>query len=103
MDAMSKPPGLRDIAAAAGVSIGTVDRALHGKPGISDRTRTRVLDAARKLGYRPNLAARSLSSRKRTRIAVVLPARISLFYDDVRAGIRDAASVAEATGSQVVW
>jgi LacI family transcriptional regulator len=84
--------GIKDIARALGVSIGTVDRALHGKPEVNALTRARVLDMAESLGYRPNLAARYLSSRKTVRISVQLPQEIALFWDSLRKGIRDAAA-----------
>jgi LacI family transcriptional regulator len=86
------PVGIKDIARSTGVSIGTVDRALHDKPGISPATRRRVLDAAAALGYRPNLAARRLKSGKRIRIAVQLPKEIALFWDSLREGIREGAA-----------
>jgi LacI family transcriptional regulator len=82
---------MKDIARAIGVSIGTVDRALHDKPGINRETRARVLQAATDLGYRPNLAARFLKSRRPLRIAVHLPREIALFWDTLRDGIRQAA------------
>jgi len=88
----SAPPvGIKDIARALGVSTGTVDRALHAKPGISPLTRARVLRMAESLGYRPNLAARYLKSRRSIRIAVHLPQEIALFWDALRTGIREAA------------
>jgi LacI family transcriptional regulator len=84
--------GIKDIARALGVSTGTVDRALHAKPGINPMTRARVLRMAESLGYRPNLAARYLKSRKHLRISVHLPQEIALFWDSLREGIRDAAA-----------
>jgi LacI family transcriptional regulator len=84
--------GIKDIARALGVSTGTVDRALHAKPGINPMTRARVLRMAESLGYRPNLAARYLKSRRHLRISVHLPQEIALFWDSLREGIRDAAS-----------
>jgi LacI family transcriptional regulator len=84
--------GIKEIAARLGISIGTVDRALHGRPGINAVTRTRVLQAAEKLGYRPNLAARMLRSQKKLTISVLLPAEIASFYDAVRSGIRSGAA-----------
>jgi len=84
--------GIKDIARALGVSTGTVDRALHGKPEISPATRARVLRMAESLGYRPNLAARYLKSKRQLRIAVHLPRRIALFWDSLREGIRAAAA-----------
>ena len=95
--AKSRPPaqppvGIKDLARALGVSTGTVDRALHGKPEVSEATRARVLTMAESLGYRPNLAARYLKSRKQLRISVQLPQRIALFWDSLREGIREAAA-----------
>src|SRR5271169_1065689 len=82
-----KRSGIPQIAELAGVSIGTVDRALHGRPGINDETRQRVLDIARKIGYRPNLAARSLSTGRRVRIGVCVPQELRYFYNEMWDGI----------------
>lgn len=84
--------GIKDIARQLGVSTGTVDRALHDKPGINQVTRARVLAMAAALGYRPNLAARHLKNRTAIRIGVHLPREIALFWDSLREGIRDAAA-----------
>ena len=51
---------LKDVAAAAGVSISTASRSLSGNPAISESTRQRVKDTAVKLNYRPNAQARAL-------------------------------------------
>jgi LacI family transcriptional regulator len=89
---MGKPPTtLRDIAKSLGTSIGTVHRALHDNPGVSPATKARVLQVARNLGYRPNLAARYLSSKKTLRISVNTPQGTTSFWDEVRTGIRDEA------------
>ena len=84
--------GIKDIAARLGVSLGTVDRALNGKPGINPDTCARVLAVAHSLGYRPNLAARYLRSRRTMRISVHLPDEPSLFWATLRDGIREAAA-----------
>jgi LacI family transcriptional regulator len=84
--------GIPQIAELAGVSIGTVDRALHGRPGINDETRQRVLDIAKKIGYRPNLAARSLSTGRRIRIGVCVPQEIRYFYNELWEGIHEEVS-----------
>jgi LacI family transcriptional regulator len=89
--------GIKDIARALGVSIGTVDRALHDKPGINAETRARVLATAETLGYRPNLAARHLKSGTSVAIAVHLPQEIAQFWDALETGIREAASPFEPT------
>ena len=87
-----QPVGIKDIARALGISTGTVDRALHGKPEVNALTRARVLSMAESLGYQPNLAARYLRSRKQLRISVHLPRQIALFWDSLREGIREAAA-----------
>jgi LacI family transcriptional regulator len=86
-----------------GVSIGTVDRALHDRPGINQATRAKVLELAKSLGYRPNLAARFLSSRKQCRVGVNLPREIASFFDLVRDGIQDVARSFESNGVRVVY
>lgn len=94
-----RPPGIHDIARALGISIGTVDRALHNRPGISPKTRDRVLKTAEKLNYQPNAAARLLKLGRGLRIGIYLPREISYFFDVLRDGIRAAA---DAAGRQVV-
>ncbi len=97
MDMPASPVGIKDIARALGISTGTVDRALHAKPGINPMTRARVLRTAEALGYRPNLAARYLKSRKTLKISVHLPRELALFWDSLREGIREAAAMFEPT------
>ena len=82
---------LVDIANALGVSIGTVHRALHNHPGINQETKMRVLQEARKLGYRANRAARSLSLKRKLRISVNTLKGTTSFWDEVRTGIEQEA------------
>jgi LacI family transcriptional regulator len=86
------PAGIKEIARLLGISIGTVDRALHARPGISPETRAKVLKTAEQLNYRPNVAARSLKLNRRLHIAVHLPKQITSFFDPLREGIRAAAA-----------
>lgn len=97
MDNTDKPSGIKDIARALGLSIGTVDRALHDRPGVNPMTRTRVLSMAQTMGYRPNVAARHLKLKRKLRISVHLPKEIASFFDAVREGIREAAGPFEST------
>src|SRR3984885_3867124 len=84
--------GVRLIAELAGVSIGTVDRALHGRGGIKESTRHRILQVARQTGYTPNLAARALSvTRENVTIGVCIPREIHFFYDQLWSGVLDEA------------
>lgn len=59
--------GIRDVAAAAGVSVTTVSHALSGRGSVAPETRRRVEEAADRLGYAPNRIASSLRQR-RTRV-----------------------------------
>lgn len=94
----SSPAGIKAIAEALKVSIGTVDRALHARPGVSPETRARVLRMAEKLNYRPNVAARSLKLNRRLRLAVHLPEQIASFFDPLRDGVRAAAAASLGVG-----
>jgi LacI family transcriptional regulator len=87
-----KRSGIHRIAELANVSIGTVDRALHGRNGIRESTRQRILHIARQIGYTPNLAARALSTSKSgLRIGVCIPREIRFFYDQLWGGVLDEA------------
>jgi LacI family transcriptional regulator len=90
----SKQVGIKEIARALKISIGTVDRALHNRSGVSEKTKNKVLQMANELGYRPNLAAQALKLNRRISIAAVLPKHISHFFDPMRAGIAAAAEAA---------
>ncbi|MGH9455220.1 MAG: substrate-binding domain-containing protein, partial [Terriglobia bacterium] len=95
---------IREIAKLANVSIGTVDRALHGRRGISEATRQSVLKMAEELGYTPNLAARALSvGGAVVRIGVCIPREIHFFYDQLRAGILAEAARFGALGVEVLY
>jgi LacI family transcriptional regulator len=98
-----KPPGIKDIAQALGISIGTVDRALNGRADISTATRARVLKKADELGYRPNIAARSLKLNRRLRIGVYFPRGIASFFDPLRAGVRAAGSGLTGVNVEIVF
>jgi LacI family transcriptional regulator len=89
---IERPAGIKDIAQALGVSIGTVDRALHSRPGINPLTRARVLKMALTLGYQPNVAARHLKLNRKLNIWVHLPREIASFFDVLREGIAEAAA-----------
>ena len=90
-------PGIKAIAQALGVSIGTVDRALHGRPGINPMTKAKVLKMAQTLGYQPNFAARHLKLNRKVRISAHLPREIATFFDAVREGIEEAAKPFQST------
>ncbi|MCL4876271.1 MAG: LacI family DNA-binding transcriptional regulator [Anaerolineae bacterium] len=55
---------LKEVAQETGVSIKTVSRVINSDENVSDDTRTAVLEAVKRLGYRPNLAARNMRTRR---------------------------------------
>jgi LacI family transcriptional regulator len=96
--------GIHQIAELANVSIGTVDRALHGRNGIRESTRRRILQIAAQIGYTPNLAARALSaSRSGVRVGVCIPREIRFFYDQLWSGVLDEARRVAQLGVQLVY
>lgn len=74
---------LGDVATLAGVSAQTVSRVVRNSPGVAASTRARVEAAVEELGYRPNLAARSLSAGRIGSVHVVVAA--TLFHGTTRA------------------
>ena len=65
---------------------------MHGRDGIKESTRQRILQIARQIGYTPNLAARALSAAKAgVRIGVCIPREIHFFYDQLWSGVLDEA------------
>jgi len=68
-----KTPTIRDIAKIAGVTPGTVSRALNDSPLVNDNTKNRILDIAAEINYTPNLVARRLSLGKTFAIGVIVP------------------------------
>ncbi len=67
------PVTIRDVAREAGVSPGTVSRAMNDSPLVNEATRQRVLEVVQTLNYSPNLTARKLSLGKTLTISVILP------------------------------
>ncbi len=87
---------IRDVAAAAGVSATTTSFVLNGQDAsISQETRERVREVARRLGYRPHASARALATGRTHRMGVVLNTPYSLlgrgtYHTEVLAGIMSA-------------
>ncbi|MEU3277022.1 LacI family DNA-binding transcriptional regulator [Streptomyces antibioticus] len=94
-------PTSRDVAQAAGVSQAAVSLVLGDKwrGRVSETTAARVRQAARDLGYRPNLAARNLRLGRTRTVLLVVPALTTEFFAGVYTG---AARVAAAHGFGVV-
>ena len=87
-----KPVTIRDVAREADVSVASASRALNGLDIVTDATRHRVVTAARRLRYVPDIGARMLSTRRSDTIGVVLPDLYGEFFSEVIRGIDMAAS-----------
>ncbi len=90
----TKPATMREVAELAGVSQSTVSRVLSQKRStipISQTTQKKVLDAIEKLGYRPNLTARSLRTQRTYLIAVMIADISNPFYHFIVRAIQEIA------------
>ena len=81
-----------DVAGAAGVSLATVSRVLNSPEKVKEETRLRVLKVIKELGYRPNVIARGLASRKTTTVGVVISDITRASVAQMLGGISDIAT-----------
>jgi len=91
------PTTLADIARALGVSKMTVSRAINNHPEISPETRSRVLEAAQRMNYRPNQYARALTTNRSYLLGVIVPDLMHSYFAEICRGIE---SVAKPLGYQ---
>lgn len=99
----AKKIGIRDIAKKAGVSIGTVDRVLHNRAEVSEKTRKKVLKIIKDLNYRPNVLAQRLASDKIFRFSILIPkpSADNSYWKGPLSGILKAETEIQAYGIQV--
>jgi LacI family transcriptional regulator len=84
-----------DVAALAGVSAGTVSKAMNGRGQLRDATRQRVLDAARELGFQPNALARGLLEGRTYTVGVLTTDTFGRFTLPIMLGVEDALGAGE--------
>ena len=82
---------IRDVAEQCGVSTATVSRALAGKQHVREEVRKQVLEAAQRLDYRPNRAARNLRSNQSSNIGLVVSDIQNPFFTSICRAVEDAA------------
>jgi LacI family transcriptional regulator, galactose operon repressor len=87
-----RPVTIKDVAQLSGVSAATVTRALQGHPRVLPETRARVQDAATRLGYRPDHAARALVTGISRTIGLLVPTIRDPYWAEVAAGIEPRAA-----------
>lgn len=95
---------IKDVARLAGVSPATASQALNGRPRVNSGTRQRVVDAADKLHYAPNLHGRRLVRRRAESVAVVQGRNMSTVFSDsfYRVVLGGVGEVTQARGYSLV-
>jgi len=100
---MQNQSTINDVAKAAGVSIGTVDRVLHNRGRVSEKNKAEVLKAVAALDYRPSQIARALAtSRSRIRIGITYPNVDNAFWSEIEAGIEQASQQLQPFGVELL-
>lgn len=87
-------PTMKDIAAAAGVGLGTVSRVLSGNGRVAEETRRRVEAVVDELGYRPSALGRGLKRQRTDTIGLLVADISNPFYGEFAQGVLDAAKAA---------
>ncbi|MDG9716741.1 LacI family DNA-binding transcriptional regulator [Streptomyces sp. DH24] len=82
---------IKDVAAAAGLSVATVSRVLNDHPSVSADARTRVLAAVETLGYRPNAVARSLRTDQTRTLGLVISDVLNPYFTALARSVEEEA------------
>ena len=100
---------IREVAQAAGVSIGTVSAVINGQDSVTEKTRQRVQQCIVELGYEPNTAARSLKKHRSSSIGLVVPDLLNPFFASIAEGVHSVARkndvfmILGASGNESEW
>jgi LacI family transcriptional regulator, galactose operon repressor len=95
----TRSPTVSDVARLAGVSPKTVSNVVNSPAAVSPARRKRVEDAIEAIGYRPNLAARALRTRRSQTLGIIVPTITNPHYPEV---VRGAQDVADERGYAVI-
>ena len=91
---MTQKIRIKDIAERAGVSVGTVDRVLHGRPNVSKPAREKVEKALQEMDYKPNAYASALAYNRSYNFCVLIPKHESeAYWDEIEEGAMRAMEV----------
>src|SRR5690625_1529141 len=80
-----------DVAKRAGVSTATVSYVINNKGNVSEKTRTKVLEAVRELNYKPDMVARSMVTKETKQLSIILNDIANPFYSEVVLGFENMA------------
>ncbi|MGI5157523.1 LacI family DNA-binding transcriptional regulator [Microbispora sp. CA-102843] len=95
MGKLERHATIADVAALAGVSVGTASKALNGRGSLREETRMRVREAARQLSFEANAGARSLHSGRTYTVGMITTDTIGRFSIPVLIGAEDALGAGE--------
>ena len=90
---------IRDVATLAGVTAGTVSKALSGRGQVSAETRARILAAAKEIDFRPNELARSVFERRSFTVGMITTDSFERFSVPVMLGAEDALGFVTGAGN----
>jgi LacI family transcriptional regulator len=90
-----RPATISDVAMLAGVSVGTVSKALNGRGSLRAETRQRVVAAAEQLGFQPNKAAVTLNSGRTYTVGMITTDTFGRFSIPLLMGAEDALGAGE--------
>ena len=98
-----KLSGVKEIARRAKVSIGTVDRVIHNRSGVSEKTKKSIEAIIKELDYQPNILARRLATNKVLKFAILIPdiSKETEFWKAPLTGIEQAESEIKQYGIKV--
>ncbi len=103
MNSDDKKITIKDVARLSGLSKGTVDRVVHNRGEVSETSRIKINEVIEKLGYKPNLYASLLASKKRYTLVCLIP-RFGQgeYWELVRGGIQRAIDKAAAYNIDII-
>jgi LacI family transcriptional regulator len=78
-----------EVSELAGVSLATVSRVINDSGVVSPKTRDKVIEAMRELGYRPNTIAQSLATKRSNSVGVLIPELYGPFFGVILSSIED--------------
>lgn len=85
---MRRAKTIKDVAARARVSVGTVSAVINRNPSVAEATRERVQKSIEELGYKPNSNARSLRYRRVSSVGLIVPDLRNPFFSSVAEGVQ---------------
>ena len=93
---------IKDIAALAKVSTGTIDRVIHGRGGVSKKKEKIINDLIKKHDFKRNIAASVLAKKKKYKIVTLIPDSNDVFWESPAQGLEKASSKIKMFGFNVI-